>query len=387
MNKRIILLLCCFCGLDAGEYLNEAKNLNNHFSSNFQNTITAPGTGAGSYTTLDGNSTFNANITCEGATQPIADISYLGTDDISIYINVDMDADGTKEKNYTFSGISGICSDGLIKCDSGSWNNCNYFSYQHNASNIYLQSSNRGNLSNCYCINSSCNSVAARDTQRVLDDISAAIYAILQNQMPRFVLTRINNDSSVVEIYGENQDACRNYQEGNSNYTYTETDNTSLINQGNEMMTSQQNDSNSAMSTLLNASANEDSIDFTTEKNQLRTRSSSIPVATENEKIVSAAGETFDMSRTEDLEEVRYCQVEKTVVNSHIFTDGSAANRDFIEYELRECIGTNNDICPIDSGESIKYECGEVNEENFSESVAGLGALNEIAKDISCSVN
>ena len=386
--KKIFIFFIFYSGLAiAGEYLNEAKNLNTHFSSDFQSTIVSPGSGAGSYTTLDGNSTFNANITCEGATQSVADISYTGTSDIEININVDMNGDGTKEKHYSFSGISGICSDGLIKCDVGTWNNCQYYKYQHNQNNLYLEQSNRANLSNCYCINSSCNNVSSRDTQRVLNDISAVIYEVLQRQMPRFVLTRINNDNSVVEIYGENQDTCRNYQTGNSNYTYNETDNTSLINQGNESMTTELNNPNSAMTTLVNASTNEDSIDFTTEKNHLRTRSSSIPAATENEKIVSAAGETFDMSRMEDFEETKYCQVEKPVVNSHVYTDGLSANREFVEYELRECVGDNNDICPIDSGESVKYECGEVNEKNFNESVAGLGALNEIAKDITCSIN
>lgn len=389
---KLIFLLTLISNINAGEYLNEAKNLNNHFSRNFQNTIVAPLTGAASFNTIDGNSTFNANMTCDGATQAIADISYAGTSDISISVNADMNGDGIKEMHSTLTNVSGICADGVVKCDVGTWNNCGYYRYQYNSSGIYLATSNRNSSSNCYCINSSCGSLASSSRDRILNDISAGIYNILQTNMPRFVLTRVNNNNSAVEIFGENQDACRNYQTGGSNYAYSETDNSSIINQGNTAMYNDQNNPNTAAGTLLRATVNENSIDFTADKNALRTKANSIPAATESNKIVSAAGETFDMSRMEDLEEPRYCQIQRIVSNGQIYTDGSTSysygttNTQVFEYELRECTGMNRDICPYETGETIKYACGEVNLSSFNESVAGLSALNEMAKDITCSL-
>ncbi len=390
---KLLFFLSLISGINAGEYLNEAKNLNNHFSRNFQSTIVAPGTGAASFSTVDRNSTFSANMTCDGSTQAIADISYTGTSDISISVNADINGDGTKEMHSTLTGISGICADGVVKCDVGTWNNCSYHRYQYNSSGISLAASSRSSSSNCYCINSSCGSLADSGRDRILNDISAGIYNILQTNMPRFVLTRVNNNSSAVEIFGENQDACRNYQTGNANYAYNETDNSSIINQGNTAMYNDQNNPNTAAGTLLRATVNENSIDFTADKNDLRTKADSIPAATESNKIVSAAGETFNMTRIEDLEEPRYCQIQRIVSNGQIYTDGSTSytygttNTQVFEYELRECTGANRDICPFETGETIKYACGEVNQSSFNESIAGLTALSEMAKDITCSMN
>ena len=390
---KLLFFLSLISGINAGEYLNEAKNLNNHFSRNFQSTIVAQGTGAASFSTVDRNSTFSANMTCDGSTQAIADISYTGTSDISISVNADINGDGTKEMHSTLTGISGICADGVVKCDVGTWNNCSYHRYQYNSSGISLAASSRSSSSNCYCINSSCGSLADSGRDRILNDISAGIYNILQTNMPRFVLTRVNNNSSAVEIFGENQDACRNYQTGNANYAYNETDNSSIINQGNTAMYNDQNNPNTAAGTLLRATVNENSIDFTADKNALRTKADSIPAATESNKIVSAAGETFNMTRIEDLEEPRYCQIQRIVSNGQIYTDGSTSytygttNTQVFEYELRECTGANRDICPFETGETIKYACGEVNQSSFNESIAGLTALSEMAKDITCSMN
>ncbi|MFA6137446.1 MAG: hypothetical protein WC667_05095 [Sulfurimonas sp.] len=391
--KKIILFTFVLSNLFAGQYASEAKNLNSHFSRDFQNTIVNPGTGVNDFKTVDGNSTFSANMTCDGATKAIADISYSGTSDISILINADVNGDGTKEISNTLANISGICADGVVKCDVGTWNNCNYYTYQYNANGIFLSSTNRANSSSCYCINDSCGGLAAHDKERILNDILASVYNILQVQMPRFVLTRINNNSSFVEIYGENQDACVNYQTGDRNYTYNETDATNLTNQGNNEMARQQNNANSAASTLFKAAENENSIDYTIEKNELRAKANLVPAATESNKLVSAAGETFNMTKMEDINEIKYCQVQLTSINAQIYTDGSTAytsntaNKNIVKYELRECTGNNNDICPIETGEIVKYACGQVNQSSFNESVSGLEGIKEIAKDFTCSMN
>ncbi len=390
---KLLFLLTLISNINAGEYLNEAKSLNNHFGKNFQNTIVAPGTGASSFNTVDGKSSFKANMTCDGSTQAIADISYTGTSDISISVNADINGDGTKEMHSTLTGISGICADGVVKCDVGTWNNCSYHRYQYNSSGIFLAASNRGNSSNCYCINSSCGSLAGSGRDRILNDISAGIYNILQANMPRFVLTKTTNDGNIIEIYGENQDTCRNYQTGTANYNYNETDNSGLVNQGETLMYNEQNNPDSAAGTLFNATANENSIDYTEDKNILRTKANSIPTATESNKIVSAAGETFNMSRIEDSEEPRYCQIQRIVSNGQIYTDGSTSytsdttNTQVFEYELRECTSANRDICPFETGETVKYACGQINQSSFNESVASLSVLNELAKDMICSTN
>ncbi len=393
-NISFIMLFLYASSLIASSYSNDARNLNNHFKSNFNSAIVSPGTSNANFKTLDGSKEFQANLTCDGSTISIADITYSGTSDISIQIKSDLNADGIKERTNTLSGISGICSDGLVKCNTGTWSNCSYFKYDFSSSmGIYLTQTTKTNSTNCYCINSSCGSPASTNKKQILDDITASVYNILQANMPRLILTRTTNDGVTSSIYGENQDACNNYQTGPATYSYNEKNATHIQNAGQNMLSSEQNDTNTTAGFLMKATQNENSIDYSQDKQALKTRYSSIPKATESNKIVTVGTEVFDMTRIEDGDAIVYCQIQRTVQNSQVYTDDTTAytsptsNLQTVEYELRECIGVNKNICPYETGESIKYPCGTVNQNSFIESVGAMQTIQSIANDMSCSTN
>ncbi len=389
MKKTFFLSTIAVSSLLAQNYSSELKSLNSHFSKNFQSTIVAPGTSSGSFKTVDGNTSFQANMTCEAASISVSDISYTGSSDISINIKMDLNYDGIKETNNNLNNVSGICADGVIKCDINTWNNCSYYNYSFSSSGISVNlSTNQNNTPNCYCINSSCGSPSVNNKKAILDDITAGVYNILQANLPRFVLTQANNDGVTSSIYGENQDECGNYQVGSRDI---QMDSNSIINQGEAQLASNQTDPDTPAGFILNATNNELSFDYTSEKNELKTKTLNTPAATESNKIISANGETFDMSNIEDSNPIQYCQVEKLVSNSQVYTDQSTsytsntANTQMAEYELRECTGVDYSVCPIDSGESVKYQCGDVNQDSFNESISGINAVQSMANDMTCS--
>lgn len=394
MKSSLFVILLFSTNLIASSYSSDARNLNNHFKGNFNSAIVSPGTSNANFNTIDGSTQFQANLTCDGSTISIADITYNGTSDISIQIKSDLNADGIKERTNTLTGISGICSDGLVKCNLNTWNNCIYYKYDFSSSvGIFLTESTRTNSTNCYCINSSCGSPASTNKISILDDITASVYNILQSNMPRLVLTRTANDGTTSSIYGENQDACSNYRTGNARYSYNERNATHIQNAGQNVLSSEQNNTNTTAGFLMAATQNENSIDYTTEKNDLKTRYNSIPTATESNKIVTINSEVFDMTRIEDNENIVYCQIQRTVQNSQVYTDETTAytspttNLQTVEYELRECLGTHKNICPYETGESVKYPCGTVNQNSFIESIGAMSSLQAISKDMSCSTN
>lgn len=388
MKKLPLIILYSSIILQAGEYTNEAKALGGHFK-NFNSVIVAPATSTADFKTVDGKSTFKSNITCESATVSVAEVSYNGTSDITASIKLDMNSDGTKELQNSLSGISGVCTDGVIKCNPNSWTSCTYYNYKFTPNvGISLASTNKTNTSNCYCINSSCGSLAIHNKKSILDDITSGVYSVLQQNMMRFVLTRTTNDGVKSDIYGENQDQCTNYQTGSKSF-----DENSIVNDGEVILAQEQSNPDSAAYTLLKATENENSFDYTADKEALKTKASSISPATQNNKIITANGETFDMSKSEDTEEIKYCQIVKVKARGEIYTDETTAytsnttNKTIEEYELRECTGVDKMNCPYETGETIKYQCGDVNKNSFNESVAGINSLNSMANDMSCSSN
>lgn len=389
MKRITFISLCSIVSLLATDYKSEAASMGGYFKNNFQSSIAKPGTENTNFSTVDGTQSFSSQITCNVSKVPVAEISYTGTSDISISIKLDTNVDGTIDKQNSFTSVSGICTDGVIKCDTNSWTNCSYYAYRFNTSTGFYLQQQANQLIGCYCINSSCGSKAANYKVEILNDIAGAVYTTMSSSLNNFILTKTNATTSGVSIYGENPDGCRNYNEGTKTYNQA-----TLNNDGEDAYATQSNDVDSPVHIVKTVHNNPE---LATSKTSItsdnETRVNSITRATENNKVVSTTFGSTNLSAMEDTDEPRYCQVVKNVDNGHIYTDNTTAqtsnttNTTVETLELRECSGANKDICPYDTGESIKYACGEVNQGGFADSLSGMSSLNEMAKDISCSSN
>ncbi len=390
MKKVSLFSLCSVISLLATDYKTDAATMGGYFKNNFQSAIAKPATENTSFSTVNGSKSFSSQITCNVSKVPVAEISYTGTSDISISIKLDTNVDGSIDKTNTITGVvSGICADGVIKCDANSWTNCTYQAYKFSTSTGFYLQQQANLLSGCYCINSSCGSKAANYKEEILNDIAGAVYTTMSSSLSNFILTKTNATTSGVSIYGENPDGCKNYKEGTKTYNQA-----TLNNDGEDAFATQSNDVDSPVHIVKTVHNNPElAISKTDIQATSETRVNSIARATENNKVVSTTFGDTDMNTMENINEPKYCQVVKSVANGHIYTDNTTAqtsnttNTTVEDLELRECTGVNKNICPYETGETVKYACGEVNQGGFAESLSAMSGLNEMAKDISCSSN
>ena len=373
-----------------------------HFGNNFTSTIANPMTSDTPFTTIDGSKSFNANLTCSEQTKSFLDISYSGSSDITVYVNVDTNLDGTKNKSFSFSGISGIGTNGVIKCSTNSWNNCNYYLWTLSNNNLSLISATRYDLGGGYCINSSCGSLASSQGITILDTIGGAISSMYQQSSSQYLITKTSNDGSSIEFYGQNYQDCTNFQETSSTPSF-----------------SPENDSNLDTTTVVDEQSNDDSSVYYTFNKGVNNQSSNnfdddIEEVKDVSKSIEATGDTSDYSFTYSAKQkdedgnwvvsngdgklnidflnpdIKYCEIKFIVENTVVFSDGnthhsSVGDTQTWKTKIVECTGDDYSICPYNSsiGEIIKHPCGDI--DNFAEVTSILMAVEEATDDFSCS--
>ncbi|MDY0362169.1 MAG: hypothetical protein RBR08_12010 [Desulforegulaceae bacterium] len=163
---------------------------------------------------------FSANIS------PIATKSFLHifiqpspTKDIQhLAVKLDTTMDGNYDKAYTVSDtISGLCSNGFIKCSPGTWNNCSFFRWEADE-NLNIYGVNVGSfpsvvgrhnipldqkVSNCFCINNSCSgNISWQNKQNLLQTIGNGILEALNKKTSKFSVTNSVSDEFSIEYMG-----------------------------------------------------------------------------------------------------------------------------------------------------------------------------------------
>ncbi|MDI9559103.1 MAG: hypothetical protein QM300_12400 [Pseudomonadota bacterium] len=123
--------------------------------------------------------------------------------DIRLIISQDTDFDNSFDRNYTLPDhISGICANGYITCDAGTWTNCTYKLWTANPSDrsISILNSDMFHLGGCYAINSSAHpsgvgpSLFLTNIKNSLETIGGGITAAIHNADPRCVVTQAQTD-------------------------------------------------------------------------------------------------------------------------------------------------------------------------------------------------
>ncbi len=95
-----------------------------------RNNIANPMTGGSQMTTIDGKKSFSGRISCPSTTQFLSvTILPSSTGDLSMVL-VQQDTTLSGSFNYAYNvpvRASGICANGIVSCDAGTWNNCTYY--------------------------------------------------------------------------------------------------------------------------------------------------------------------------------------------------------------------------------------------------------------------
>lgn len=135
-------------------------------------------------------------------------ISPSGTGDIQyLAVRQDTNFDGSFDYAWTASvPISGICANGFISCQPGTWKNCRYFlwavSDRLRITTKEITAVSAG-LSACYCINTSCGGGSYlfwNNAAVILEHLGGGIVSALQGADPHLAVTAVKTDPMQLTI-------------------------------------------------------------------------------------------------------------------------------------------------------------------------------------------
>ncbi|MGB9811630.1 MAG: hypothetical protein ACPLSN_08010, partial [Dictyoglomus turgidum] len=162
--------------------------------------------------TIDLSKSGQAQIACPGSKEFLTVlIQPKGTGDFDAQVYWDSNMDGKLDHSTTISGISGICANGYIVCDPGTWNNCrNYLiKYNDNSKQLYFPSVGLYDLSGCSCINNSCgNNLVWTNLGYVLKLFGGAVAQAFENANPRYAISSSTIDGTAIYFYGQEAQNC-----------------------------------------------------------------------------------------------------------------------------------------------------------------------------------
>lgn len=396
MKNKIFYLLIFTNLFAANEGIEVGKNLKGHFS-NVQTNVAAPLTSNSDFKTVNGSKSFKANLTCNETIKPFLEISYSGTSDITINVSIDTDLNGSKDKIFSFDGVSGVGTNGIIKCSTNSWKNCKYFLWNISNNNLTLSETVLTNLGGPYCINSSCGSLSVNQKINVLDTIGGAISSMYQSSNSNYLITKTQNDGNKIVFYGQNYQDCTNYKEQAPSKSH-DLDTTNVI-------ASQSKDENSVYYVLNEEVKNQNTNKFDTDVKQTTVIKNSVTVKGDtSDYTFTYSGKTQNedgswSTRNDNAKvnidflnpNIKYCEIKYLEENSILFSDGqthhsSSGDTKTWKTKIVECTGNDYSICPVDTskGEIIKHPCGQI--DNFAEATSILMAIDEAVDDFSCSL-
>lgn len=402
-----------FTQSDISSAKSEASSLGSSLVGNYRgktnvnNTAYATMTTDTEVTTLDGTQSKTVNITCQGESNPFAKISYTGTSDITIRVDLDLNQDGIYEKSPFFSGVSGITSDGFAKCSANTFSNCTHYQYVYDNTNQTLSASvvPPANATGLYCINSSCDSLAVYHKDRILSDIAGAVGAVLQQVSSDLVITGQNVTSSYIELYGQDYSTCSNfagaYTASSGIPSSAELQNQAAVAQtsGNDSwyVVMQADNNEQVLNPTSNSDLNDISVIASTATSTATPSASDGRVVEYTSTYKDSDGNWVSVNDSSTMlidlnsQEPKSCMVEWYEINTQVATDGKVIGHSgtgdgldkTLKTEIRECINDYT-TCPLKTGETIKYDCGLL-DSSIGEALGAFSVLEEMAKDLTCS--
>lgn len=177
-----------------------------------QNYVT-PGLAGQQISTVDNNRTFAPNIACQKTATMLEVLVQPapGGDLGKVTIARDTDLDGTVDSTSNLPvPVSGICANGVVSCQPGTWNDCSFFRWDVDAAKkLKLTSVDMPRLAGCYCLNNSCGTnLAWGNMASVLRDLGGGIVGALTTADPRYGIAEAVIDGPSIRYVGAQSTAC-----------------------------------------------------------------------------------------------------------------------------------------------------------------------------------
>ncbi|MCF8707796.1 MULTISPECIES: hypothetical protein [Sphingomonadaceae] len=182
-------------------------------SDDLLNNYVTPGLAGQPVATIDNSKSFNPNLACQKTATLLELLAQpSSTGDIgTLRISRDKDLDGSFDQTLTLPvPVSGICANGVISCQPGTWNQCRDFKWDTAAAgDLKLSEVDQTELAGCYCVNNSCGSnLAWGNLASVLKDLGGGVIGALTTADPRVGVAQASIDGPVIRYTGAQTTAC-----------------------------------------------------------------------------------------------------------------------------------------------------------------------------------
>lgn len=172
-----------------------------------------PGMSGQPVATVDGTKTFTPTLACQKTANLLEVlIQPSSSGDIGLVrISRDKDLDGTFDSSSTLPvPISGICANGVISCQPGTWNHCHSFRWDlDSAKDLKLTEVDMPELAGCYCVNNSCgNNLVFGNLASVLKDLGGGMVGALTTAFPSIGVAEALINGPVIDYVGAQTTAC-----------------------------------------------------------------------------------------------------------------------------------------------------------------------------------
>lgn len=172
-----------------------------------------PGMSGQAISTIDSSKSFTPTINCQKTASLLQVlIQPAATGDIgSVRISQDTDFDGSFDKTSTLgTPISGICANGVISCQPGSWNQCHYLKWDLDSTKaLTLSEVGMPELAGCYCLNNSCGTnLVFGNLPEVLKDLGGGMVGALTTADPRIGVAQAQVNGPVIDYVGAQATSC-----------------------------------------------------------------------------------------------------------------------------------------------------------------------------------
>lgn len=163
-------------------------------------------------TTFEGRQ-FNATMTCKSSKKFLELLSQpTSTGDLRLVsLTQDTNLDGTTDASYSLPQlISGVCANGIISCDPGTYNGCQAYKWAAAAdATLSLNTADMTEMGGCYCINNYCGSSIAMDNLSIiLGDLGSGAAAALATVNPVFALTAPEINGPLATYFAQEASSC-----------------------------------------------------------------------------------------------------------------------------------------------------------------------------------
>lgn len=160
--------------------------------------------------TIDRSSSGNVQLLCPSMNEFLTIIGQpTSTGDVNFTLFWDSNRDGHMDHQLLIDRVSGVCSNGFIKCYPGTWNNCMYYTFSSDGVNLMVEQASYAQMSGCFCINNYCgNNLFMRNAPYILSIFGGSVVNAFQKVNPSFAVSSALIEDISIKFYGQDVGSC-----------------------------------------------------------------------------------------------------------------------------------------------------------------------------------